>query len=410
MRLFASYIPLKGEKRKMFKLNIKRRSLVAGIILVFLLQSLLVLSPAQATVHSDIAVNTAYNMITSGLYPNLLILDVRNQSELDAGYISGAVLLPVWQLQQRIAELSPYKNRDIVVFCKSGGRALNASLILDANNFTNVYRVLGGMDAYQNANYPIRTVVPPTSSWIGQTAMAHWDIIDTAHGNVTVGMDVFYDQQATDGSGRTDMIYIKVTHDPQGVSEATGYAVNITSGPIWSMNHVYLNATLAFNWTTGGLMNHPIAIDWLTSAPSTLNTFTSANGIKTGNGLWRSGTGNLANATITIGGSGPHPGNFTSNWAAVGYATSAPVAPVSASAFCNASIMAGQTWYFFAHSTGGVGQCTYQWYEGTTLLAGQTSMIFPATKATAGTYTYYCKINDSLGSTTNSNTITLTVT
>ncbi len=88
MRLFASYIPLKGEKRNMFKLNIKRRSLVAGIILVFLLQSLLVLSPAQATVHSDIAINTAYNMITSGLYPNLLILtlDSYARDNLDATY------------------------------------------------------------------------------------------------------------------------------------------------------------------------------------------------------------------------------------------------------------------------------------------------------------------------------------
>ncbi len=386
-----------------------KRSLIAAILLVVLLQSIFVLSPVQAAIHTDINVSTAYNMITGGLVPNLLILDVRNQSEFDVVHISQAVLVPLWQLQQRLGEISQNKSREIVVFCKSGGRALNASLVLDANNFTNVYRVLGGMDAWQNASYPVRTVVPPTSSWIGQTAMAHWDIIDTAHGNVTVGMDVFYEQQATDGSGRTDMIYIRVSHDPQGVSEATGYSVNITSGPIWSMNHVYLNATLAFNWTTGGLMNHPIAIDWVTSAPSTLNTFTSNNGLKTANGLWRSGSGNLANATITIGGSGPHPGNFTSSWAAVGYATTSAVAPVSASAFCNVTIMAGQTWYFFAHSTGGVGLCTYQWYEGTTLLAGQTSVLLPVTKTAAGTYTFYCKATDSLGSTTNSNTITLTV-
>jgi hypothetical protein len=250
---------------------------------------------------------------------------------------------------------------------------------------------------------------PPASSWMGQGAMAHWDIIDTAHGNVSIGMDVVYGQQTTDGSGRADIIYIRVVHVPQGVSEATGYTVNLNSAPVWSMNHVFINATLAFNFA-GALMNHPIAIDWLTSAPSTLNSYTSANGSKTNvNGVWRSGTGNLANATITIGGSGPHPGNFTSNWAAVGYATTSPVAPVSASAFCSVSVMAGQSWYFFAHSSGGVGQCTYQWYEGTTLLAGQTSMLLPTTKAAVGTYTYYCKVTDSLCSTTNSNTITLTV-
>jgi len=253
-------------------------------------------------------------------------------------------------------------------------------------------------------------IVPPTSAWLGQGAMAHWDIIDSAHGNASIGIDVVYGQQTTDGSFKTDMIYIRVNHSPQGVSEATGYTVNITSGPIWSMNHVFINATLAFNWTSGGLQNHPVAIEWFTSAPSTLNTYTASNGNTTNaNGVWRSGSGNLANATMTIGGSGPHPGNFTSNWAAVGYSTTAPVTPISASAFCNVSVFAGQTWYFFAHSSGGVGPISYQWYEGTNLLAGQTSMLLPVTKTTAGTYTFYCKATDSLGSSTNSNTITLTV-
>jgi len=256
----------------------------------------------------------------------------------------------------------------------------------------------------------VKAAIPQTSTWLGQSAMAHWDIIDTAHGNASISIDVVYGQQPIYGSGANDMVYIRVSHVPQGVSEATGYTVNITSGPTWSMNHVFLNATLAFNWTTGGLMNHPIAIDWLVSAPSTLNTYTSSSGDKiSANGIWESGTGNLANATMTIGGSGPHPGNFTSSWAAVGYATWLPASALSASAFCNVSVMAGQTWYFFAQSSGGIGTCTYQWYEGTTLLAGQTSMLLPITKASAGTYTYYCKVTDSIGSTVNSNTITLTV-
>jgi pimeloyl-ACP methyl ester carboxylesterase len=80
-----------------------------------------------------------------------------------------------------------------------------------------------------------------------------------------------------------------------------------------------------------------------------------------------------------------------------------------ASAFCNAIVLAGWTWWFFAHSCGGVGTHTYQWYEGTTLLQGQTTMVLKVTKNAPGTYTFCCKVTDSEGTSINSNTIVLTV-
>jgi pimeloyl-ACP methyl ester carboxylesterase len=80
-----------------------------------------------------------------------------------------------------------------------------------------------------------------------------------------------------------------------------------------------------------------------------------------------------------------------------------------ATAFCNVTVLTGWTWWFFAHSTGGIGPHAYQWYEGTTLLQGQTSMVLPVTKTTPGTYTFYCKVTGSEGTTTNSNPVTLTV-
>jgi hypothetical protein len=83
--------------------------------------------------------------------------------------------------------------------------------------------------------------------------------------------------------------------------------------------------------------------------------------------------------------------------------------PLAASAFSSLTISTGQTWYFVAQSTGGVGTCTYQWCEGTTILTGQTSMLMPMTKAAAGTYIYTCKVTDTLGTTATSNAITLTV-
>ena len=81
-----------------------------------------------------------------------------------------------------------------------------------------------------------------------------------------------------------------------------------------------------------------------------------------------------------------------------------------ASAFSNVTVMQGWTWYFFVHSAGGTGPYSYQWYEGTTLLTGQTSVVLPMTKNSPGVYNYYCKVTDSQGAAANTNTVTLTVT
>ncbi len=82
---------------------------------------------------------------------------------------------------------------------------------------------------------------------------------------------------------------------------------------------------------------------------------------------------------------------------------------LKATAFSDVTVLSGWTWWFFVHSKGGVGAVTYQWYEGTSLLQGQTSMVLSVTKTSPGVYTYYCKATDSDDATTNTNTITFTV-
>jgi pimeloyl-ACP methyl ester carboxylesterase len=80
-----------------------------------------------------------------------------------------------------------------------------------------------------------------------------------------------------------------------------------------------------------------------------------------------------------------------------------------ATAFSNVTMLTGWTWWFFAQTTGNVGTLKYQWYEGSTLLSGQTSVACPVTKNAPGKYEYYCQITDTDGVTINTNTITLTV-
>jgi pimeloyl-ACP methyl ester carboxylesterase len=87
----------------------------------------------------------------------------------------------------------------------------------------------------------------------------------------------------------------------------------------------------------------------------------------------------------------------------------APVDLLQASAFCNVTVLSGWTWWFFVQPTGGSGVYTYQWFEGSTLLQGQTSMVLAVTKNTPGTYAYFCKVTDSNGYAVNSNPVYLTV-
>ncbi len=97
----------------------------------------------------DISVETAINMINDkDTYPDLIILDVRTESEYNAGHVNNSILIPNTELELRIDELSGYENIEIIVYCKSGFRSDLASKILVNYNFTKVYNMLGGFDAY----------------------------------------------------------------------------------------------------------------------------------------------------------------------------------------------------------------------------------------------------------------------
>ncbi|MBY9020117.1 MAG: rhodanese-like domain-containing protein [Candidatus Lokiarchaeota archaeon] len=86
-------------------------------------------------------------------YPNLLILDVRTPEEYNDAHLYNVTLIPVAELEGRLAELESYNDTEIIVYCRSGSRSLQASNILVANNFSKVYNMLGGITAWIDAVY-----------------------------------------------------------------------------------------------------------------------------------------------------------------------------------------------------------------------------------------------------------------
>ena len=79
----------------------------------------------------------------------LVILDVRTKEELtgELPKIESAINIPLQELQDRIDELEPYKNKEIAVICRSGRRSSQAYDILKKQGYY-VENVLGGMKAY----------------------------------------------------------------------------------------------------------------------------------------------------------------------------------------------------------------------------------------------------------------------
>jgi rhodanese-related sulfurtransferase len=76
------------------------------------------------------------------------LVDVREQSEWDAGHAPDALLVPLSELQQRVAEL-PDDSRFLVV-CQVGGRSARATAFLTREGFDAV-NVAGGMMAWSAA-------------------------------------------------------------------------------------------------------------------------------------------------------------------------------------------------------------------------------------------------------------------
>jgi len=74
------------------------------------------------------------------------LIDVRQQDEYDAGHIDGAKLIPLSTLADHASELP--KDRDIVVYCKSGRRSAEALSFLQAQGFKNVVSLSGGFQEW----------------------------------------------------------------------------------------------------------------------------------------------------------------------------------------------------------------------------------------------------------------------
>lgn len=89
---------------------------------------------------------------------DLMLVDIRTPGEVAQGMIPGALEIPMHLIPLRLGELP--KDRDLILYCRSGARSYQASAYLTQQGLGRVLNLRGGIIAWARHGYPI--------AWPGQ--------------------------------------------------------------------------------------------------------------------------------------------------------------------------------------------------------------------------------------------------
>ena len=98
----------------------------------------------ENVMYEQITAENAKTIMNSG--EEYIILDVREQDEFDAGHIPGAILLPYTEIEDKSEEMFPDKDKQILVYCRSGRRSKIAADSLSKLGYTNIKEFGGIID------------------------------------------------------------------------------------------------------------------------------------------------------------------------------------------------------------------------------------------------------------------------
>lgn len=84
-----------------------------------------------------------------------IVLDVREPNEYAEGHIPNSRLVPVGQVAKRLGEFDKYKDKPIIINCRTGNRSGSACSVLRKNGFAKVFNLRGGIGAWEQAGLPV---------------------------------------------------------------------------------------------------------------------------------------------------------------------------------------------------------------------------------------------------------------
>ncbi len=116
------------------------------LLLTIALFSLLIVGSAFASdkVIEKISAGTALQKVKAGA----MLVDVRRPDEFALGHLNSALNIPHEDAERRLAEFGTDKDREIVVYCRSGKRAAIVQEILAKAGYSHVSNA-GGYEELQ---------------------------------------------------------------------------------------------------------------------------------------------------------------------------------------------------------------------------------------------------------------------
>ena len=106
--------------------------------------------PLEADQHNQLSPAEWKRMIEED--PDVVLLDVRNRFESDAGKFEGAVVCEIENfrdLPAYVEKLEPLKEKKVLMYCTGGIRCEKASALLRSRGFNDVFQLHGGIVTYQ---------------------------------------------------------------------------------------------------------------------------------------------------------------------------------------------------------------------------------------------------------------------
>jgi rhodanese-related sulfurtransferase len=89
-------------------------------------------------------------------HPGIVLLDVRTKKEFEEratpnyGTLKNAINIPIQELDGRLKELVPYKDKTVLIYCSHSQRSSRASYLLTQNGFLRVFNMAGGLSVLKD--------------------------------------------------------------------------------------------------------------------------------------------------------------------------------------------------------------------------------------------------------------------
>ncbi|MES2877218.1 MAG: rhodanese-like domain-containing protein [Pseudomonadota bacterium] len=115
--------------------------------------ALLLALPCSA--HADALVATQEEARAALENASAVVVDIREPREHATGVAKGALLIPMGQISQRIAELPKPDQKPLLVMCATQNRSSRLVAQLQAAGYTNARYVQGGMNQWTARGWPV---------------------------------------------------------------------------------------------------------------------------------------------------------------------------------------------------------------------------------------------------------------